>query len=159
MTTFAPIPLITTAPPPPPPPLAQTAAPMVADIIPLSELVAHYRELQQRKKDLAETHKIETDPLTQAIAKAQQDILAALAAQGQTSAKTEGGHAIMVQKHSFSVEDPAAFRAWLAENPEGVNLMTNSVSKEALECWINDGKQLPPGVKNSSMISLRVNKP
>lgn len=157
MTSFAPIPLITTAPPTPPP--VQTAAPVVADIIPLSELVAHYRELQQRKKDLAETHKIEMDPLTAAIATAQQEILAALAAQGQTSAKTEGGHAIMVQKHSFSVEDPTAFRAWLAENPEGINLMTNSVSKEALECWINDGKQLPPGVKNSSMISLRVNKP
>ena len=157
MTAFTPIPLITAAPPSPPP--VQTAAPVVADTIPLSELVAHYRELQQRKKDLAETHKIEMDPLTEAIAKAQQEILAALAAQGQTSAKTEGGHAIMVQKHSFSVEDPTAFRAWLAEHPEGINLMTNSVSKEALECWINDGKQLPPGVKNSSMISLRVNKP
>lgn len=145
---FHPVPVVFIDPP------AQAEPPAV----PMHELVEQYRSAKQRKSDLAVTHKEEMAPIDTLLAELQAQILATLQANGTTSMRTNSGQAVMVQRHSFSVEDPVLFRAWLAENPHGINLMANSVSKESLEAYINDGNTLPPGIKNSSVIGLRVNK-
>lgn len=159
--TIAPIPLVPLAPPTVPP-LPQDAAPTVppaAEQIPLDQLVQYYRDMRDRKAELAAKHTEEMEPITKAIAETADQITAVLAANGSSSMKTSAGTAVMVTNFSYSMGDPGAFRQWMDENPQGAKLLGNTISKESLEEYLGAGNQLPPGIKPSSYMSLRVNKP
>ena len=69
------------------------------------------------------------------------------------------GTAYLVQKSTYTVSDPEAFREWVKTTPGAIALFSNSLAKESVEEFIASSNTLPPGVKVSSVQSLRVNKP
>lgn len=152
---MTPLPLVITPLVAPPLPGAAPPVPVVA----LDERISYYRELRDRKEEMATRHKEEMDPLAKEIAETSDAITRQLTEMGQNSARTSQGTATLVTNFSYSMRDPGAFRQWMQDNPVGANLLGNTVSKESLEEYLGAGNQLPPGINPSSVVSLRVNKP
>lgn len=157
--TFTPIPLVPLANHNAPPLPSAPPLPAAAPVVPLADLILQYRELRDRKADVAARHKEEMDPISAEIAELADLILRRLGEQGQSSSKTSAGTATVVTNYSYSMADAGEFRQWLDEHPEGARLLGNTISKESLEEYLGAGNQLPPGIKPSAVTSLRVNKP
>lgn len=142
------------------------AAPSLDDLtpkfdlsVPLDQLIAEYRVLRDQKSDLNEKLVKDLEPIVKEMARLDDLIQRTLSFTGQTSAKTAAGTAYLTTKNSYTVSDPEAFRAWAKANPDAIALFSNSLAKESVEEFIKQANMLPPGVKVSSVQSLRVNKP
>lgn len=150
--TFTPIPLVMDTTP--------AVPPLPPEAIPLADLIQSYRDMRDTKDEIATRHKEEMEPVAKALAEMSDTILRRLGAQGQTSSKTSAGTATVVTSFSYTMGDPGEFRKWMETHPEGSKLLGNTVSKESLEEYLGvPGNSLPPGIKPSSVTSLRVNKP
>lgn len=154
---YTPIPLLVVPalPATPQPPLVPT----IDLSTPLDVLIDQYRAARDKKAELEAEHKERLEPVTKTLADLDDRIQRTLTLTGQSSARTETGTAYLTTKVSYTVEDPAAFRAWVAANGNGVALFANSLAKEPVEEYLKSTNTLPPGVKASSVQALRVNKP
>lgn len=138
---------------------AVPVAPVVDLSVPLDQLIQQYREARDAKAKLAEEHDEKLKPIAEELARLDDLIQRTLAFTGQESAKTSNGTAYLVQKSTYTVSDPEAFREWVKTTPGAIALFSNSLAKESVEEFIASSNTLPPGVKVSSVQSLRVNKP
>lgn len=149
------LPAAAPAPPSPVPPAAPTAP--SAPAAPLDMLVGKYRQVRDRKKEIAARHSAELKPFNEALQELEVAILDALNKAGVESVKTREGTAFKSTRRSFTVQDPAKFRKWLEEH-DRFDLLETRVSKEAIEEMIRAGDNLPPGIGVSSDITVNVRK-
>ena len=134
---------------------AAGAAPTVT--ITNKDLVEKYRLLRDKKEEIVKRHKAELAPLNDAMDKIENVLLDVLNRTGSESTRTEAGTFFKVTRTSYSINDPAAFRAYV-EAHNLPDLYENRVSKSALEELISRGETLPPGLKVSSEVSVNIRK-
>lgn len=139
---------------PPPAPGPQPAQHPAAK---LDELVDRYRRLRDRKKAIADRHKEELAPFTEAMETLGSLILDALNKAGVESVRTQSGTAFKQPRTSYTVKDPHAFREWLEANAR-FDLLETRVSKESIEELLKTGAGLPPGIGVSSEYVVNVRK-
>lgn len=141
----------TAAPAPPPPAPDTPPAPRMVD------LVTEYRLLRDRKAELVEAHKVEVAPLQASMQKLEGMMLDLLNQAGSNSMRTDEGTAFKQQRNTYSIDDPHAFRQWV-EQQGRPDFYENRVSKDAIDTYIAEGHNLPPGVKASSFVTINVRK-
>jgi len=80
-----------------------------------------------------------------------------LEAQNASSMKTAAGTVIRAVRRSITVADPEEFRQW-AEANGMMGMYQNRVSPEAVEAYVEQGNQLPPGLKHTAITTIQVRK-
>lgn len=123
----------------------------------MDEYVGRYVRVRDAKKELAKRHAGEMAPYNEALDQLYAAILDALNRGGVESSRTKSGTAYKSMRTSYTVADPAALRQWLEANNR-FDLLETRVSKEAIENMLQGGDSLPPGLKVSSEVTLKVNR-
>jgi hypothetical protein len=122
----------------------------------LDELIQKYLKLRDAKSELEAKHKQETSRYTQAMAKIEKMLLAEFNETGQDSAKTGAGTAYKTIRTSAKVADRDAFFDFVRES-ESWAFLESRVNKTAVEEYLQEHEQLPPGVDvtRSATINIR----
>jgi len=84
-------------------------------------------------------------------------IMSALDATGQESARTEFGTASITVRHYASCDDPDAFVGFVREN-DAWELMERRAASIPCRTWAEEHGQLPPGVKINSVRGIGVRR-
>lgn len=137
---------------PAPPP-----APATPEAIPMDILAGKFRALRDKRDEIKARHTAELAPIKQAMDELGNVMLDALNRAGSNSMKTHGGTVYTSTLSSYSIDDPAVFRAWV-ESEGKPDFYANRVSKEALEAYLAEGNRMPPGLKVSSVVNVNVRK-
>lgn len=125
--------------------------------IPMGVCVDKYQQLRAKKKQITERQAEELKPINEAMDLLEAHMLSQLNEQNANSMRTENGMAYRSVRQSFTIDDPAAFRAWTEAN-ERPDFYENRVSKDAVANYIEAGHDLPPGLKMSTFTQINVRK-
>ncbi len=139
-------------------PIPQTAVGPVPPSQPNAEwLVEKYRQLREKKKLIEAEHEKALKPFKDAMDQIESMLLDDLNRAGANSLQTNSGTAYRSTRTSYGIEDPAVFRAWVEANGMA-DMYENRPSKEAIEAYAQQYKQLPPGIKVSSVTTVNIRK-
>lgn len=138
-----------------PPTAAQAPAP--EPVMAMDFMAEKYRQLRERKDLIKERHSVELKPYTEAMNQLEAEMQRQLEAQNASSIKTAAGTVIRAVRRSITVADPEAFRQWAEANGQ-MGMYQNRVSPEAVEAYVEQGHQLPPGLKHTAMTTIQVRK-
>lgn len=123
----------------------------------MQEAVAGFIRLRDLKARAEAEHKEKLKPLNEAMDKLEAFMLKELNGMGGDSVKTAAGTAYKSKRVSVSVADWLAFKAFTDEH--GFDHMINhSANKTAVEEYLEETGQLPPGLNRSVEIVVNVRK-
>lgn len=111
----------------------------------LSELVAKYIELRDKKAQLKAEYDEKAAKLDATLGKIEGTLLKTFETIGMDSVKTEFGTAYTSVQTSASVADADVFRKFVKEN-DAWELFQNRVSKTAVEQYKAAHDDIPPGI-------------
>lgn len=116
----------------------------------MSEAITRYIELRDNKAALKKLHAAELrEKFTDEMEKIEKMFLRAFEKTGQTNAKVKGvGTAYMKARVTDKVEDRTAFLGWVLETGK-LEFLESRVSKSALDEYVEEHEDLPPGVKRT----------
>ena len=122
----------------------------------LDALIAKYLKLRDAKAELEAKHKAETKRYTQAMTKIEQMLLSEFNETGQDSAKTPVGTAYKSVRTAAKVVDRDTFFDFVRDT-EAWSFLESRVNKTAVEEFLAENEQLPPGVDvtRSATINIR----
>lgn len=114
----------------------------------MSEAMARYIELRDKKTALKKAHAEELrEKCTNEMEKLEAMFLRAFAKTGNTSARVKGvGTAYLTNRTSDTVQDRTAYLGWVLETGN-LEFLVSRVSTAALDEWVAEHDELPPGVK------------
>ena len=121
------------------------------------ELAQKYRALRDRVKEIKDRHKAELKPFTDAMEQLEAVGLHMLTEAKMNSVATDAGTIYTSTTKSYSCADPSAFRDWCEANGQS-DLLEARIAKSAMESYLAEGHDLPPGVKASAFTRLNVRK-
>lgn len=116
-----------------------------------------YVKLRDKKKELKDRHTEELAPINEALDKLEALFLRELNASKQDSAKAGSGTVYKTVKKTASLEDPAQFRSYVIGG-ELWDLADMRANVGAVEDFIKEHGQLPPGVKYSEIEEVGVRR-
>lgn len=123
----------------------------------MQEAVAGFIRLRDLKARAEAEHKEKLKPVVEAMDKLEAFMLKELNGMGGDSVKTAAGTAYKSKRVSVSVADWLAFKAFTDER--GLDHMINhSANKTAVEEYLEETGQLPPGLNRSVEIVVNVRK-
>lgn len=111
----------------------------------LSELVAKYIELRDKKSQIKAEYDEKVHKLDAALTQMESALLKTFETAGMDSVKTEFGTAYATVQSSASVADPDVFRQFVKEH-DAWEMFQNRVSKTAVEQYKAVHGDIPPGV-------------
>lgn len=111
----------------------------------LSELVAMYIELRDKKSQLKAAHDEQVAKIDQQLSKLEGAMLKTFDTAGVDSVKTPFGTAYTTVQTTASVADVDAFRQFVKEN-DAFEFFQNRVSKAAVEQYKAAHDDIPPGL-------------
>lgn len=123
----------------------------------LDALIAKYIKLRDGKSELEAAHKQEVQKFTKAMGKIEQMILAEFNETGQESAKTASGTAYRTVRTSAKVADRDTFLTFVKTN-EAWNFIENRVNKTAVEEYMVEHEDLPPGIDISRAATINIRR-
>lgn len=114
----------------------------------MSEAMARYIELRDNKAALKKAHTAELrEKFNDEMEKLEAMFLRAFQKQGSSSLTAKGiGTAFIKPRVSDTVQDRTAFLGWVLETGN-LEFLESRVSKAALDEWVEEHGELPPGVK------------
>lgn len=144
----------------------------------LATLTALYIKIRDAKKDIDEQAKAKTAPLTQSIDALEAYFLDQMNKMGLDSLKNEAGTPYKSERSSVTVADNEAYVGWVLDKalealpvtPEARNAVKTAImdsgalafiesraSKSAVEAFMEETKQLPPGLNRrvESVVNVR----
>lgn len=111
----------------------------------LSELVAKYIELRDKKYELKHQYEFRAAQLDEVLDKIEAKLLQVFDSAGMDSVKTEFGTAYASTRATASVADKETFMNFIKENEEW-SLMEVRAAKLAIEQYKTANGDLPPGI-------------
>jgi len=119
----------------------------VEQFVALRDKLAEFDEMaRQKRKEIVDVMTL-----------VENQIMAALDATGQESARTDAGTASITLKHYASCSDPDAFIDFVREN-DAWELMERRAASIPCRTWAEEHGQLPPGVKINSVRGIGVRR-
>ena len=79
-------------------------------------------------------------------------------AQGLTSLPTKSGTPYMTEKTSVTVSDPAAYKAWIEEDPARWVFLDVKANKTAVVAYKEEFDDLPPGLNWRAEVAVNVRR-
>lgn len=123
----------------------------------VTEVVAKYIKLRDLKAKLDGEHKDRLAPIASAMEKAETALLAMFQEQGMTSAGCEAGTAYITTKTSATVVDMDAFLDFVRKN-DAWHMLERRAAKKSVDEYVDENKDLPPGINYSSMQSINIRR-
>lgn len=109
-------------------------------------------------RELIDAEEAKIKPLKEIRDKIGQALLAELNKLEMSSAKAKNGARVdTVKALSVKVEDREAWLSFVFENGDD-SFLTNHVSKEAVDAYISEHNEPPPGVRTEQTVTLRFTK-
>jgi hypothetical protein len=123
----------------------------------ITALVTKYIAARDMKAKLDAAHKTKLEPLIAAMDKTEAAILDFFNAHGMDSAKCEAGTAYRAVKSSATVNDMDAFLAFVRAN-DAWQFLEKRVAKTQVDEYVQEHKDLPPGITYNRIASLNVRR-
>ena len=122
----------------------------------LSEVVAKYVELREKKANLKSEYDMQVAPIEAKMAKIEGKLLEVLDQTGGKSFRTPHGTAYVAVRTTASVADREAFFEFVKQNEEWP-LMQVVVVKSAVEQYKSVNQELPPGInwREERVVNIR----
>ena len=122
----------------------------------LSDLVAKYIELRDKKYELKHQYEFKAGKIDEVLDKIEAKLLETFDSAGIDSCKTEAGTAYASSFSTASVADPDAFLEFIVENEEW-SLIERRASKTAVEQFIVANGDVPPGInyRKERVVNIR----
>lgn len=122
----------------------------------LSDLVAKYIELRDKKYELKHQYEFKAAKIDEVLDKIEAKLLETFDSAGIDSCKTEAGTAYASSFSTASVADPDAFLEFIVENEEW-SLIERRASKTAVEQFIVANGDVPPGInyRKERVVNIR----
>lgn len=141
-----------TEPTTPADPFANVAIPTNIDA-----LVGQYVKLRDKIKAADDAHKLRMAPAKTHLERLNGALLAAIQAAGAESVKTANGTAYQTTKRTASIADGQAFRGFIIENRQW-DMADWKANAPAVEAYLQENQDLPPGVNLSSVVVVGVRR-
>lgn len=110
--------------------------------------VAEY--IDQKESEISEIKKVRD--------KIKAALMAVMNNESIANAKSKAGHAVcLVKNNSAKVVDGAAFHSFVLESGD-TSFLTKHVAADAVDDYLKEHNQLPPGIEMTSALSLRFTK-
>jgi hypothetical protein len=122
-----------------------------------ADAVAKYIELRDHKAALEKAHKEKVAQVNESLAKIESAFLKQFSEKGQQSAKFEAGTVFIKQRTSDKVFDREAFLDYVKKN-DAFDFIENRVNKSALDQFVEDNDDLPPGVSRTSEAVINIRR-
>lgn len=123
----------------------------------LSELVAKYIELRDKKAQYKAEYDGKVARLDEVLEKIEATLLKTFETTGMDSVKTEFGTAYTSTRSSASVADPDAFMTYVISN-EAWHLLEKRASKVGVEQYKDEHQDVPPGVNWRSERTVNIRR-
>lgn len=123
----------------------------------IAELIAKYVKIRDAKAEKEAAHKEELKRYNNALFKIEQALLKEFNETGQDSAKTPAGTAYRSTRTSAKVSDRDAFLAFVRDS-DGWDFLENRVNKTAVEAFIEEHDELPPGVDVTRVVTINIRR-
>jgi hypothetical protein len=124
----------------------------------IDEVIATYLKLRAQKEALELQTKEKVAKIKASLEKLEAWIKEQADAQGVTSFKTHNGTAFLTTNDYANVADWDAMLAFVKEH-EAYDMLEKRVSKAAVRGYIEQTKQVPPGVNYGTRLDVNVRKP
>lgn len=123
----------------------------------IAELVDSYIKLRDKKSEMKKAYEVSVEGVDSLMAKIEGQILAHFQETGQESAGTASGTAYKSTRASATVADRDGFLAYLQQS-ENWQLLDARVSKKAVDEFVAENKELPPGVSLRSEVTINIRR-
>lgn len=123
----------------------------------LADLVKKYLRIRDAKDELVAAHKKELARYTNAMTKIEQMLLSEFNETGQESAKTPFGTAYRSVKTSARVADRDSFFDFVRSN-EAWDFLESRANKTAVQEYMDEHDELPPGVDVSRITTINIRR-
>lgn len=123
----------------------------------LDEAVAKFIQLRDERDALKKRHSAELEGITAKMERIETAIMRLFQKTGQKSAKTTAGTPYLQTRVSASVADRDAFLKFVREN-DAYEFLENRVNKTAVQQFMEEREEVPPGVKVTTMQVLNVTR-
>jgi hypothetical protein len=122
----------------------------------LSEVVAKYVELREKKANLKSEYDMQVAPIEAKMAKIEGKLLEVLDQTGGKSFRTPHGTAYVAVRTTASVADRETFFEFVKQNEEWP-LLQVAVVKSAVEQYKSVNQELPPGInwREERVVNIR----
>lgn len=124
----------------------------------IDSVVAAYLKLRDEKRAIDNDAKQRTAAITEKLDKLEAWIRTQAEAQGVTSFKTTAGTAFITTADFASVADWDATLEFIKTN-NAYEMLERRVAKGAVRAYIDETKQVPPGINYGTRIEVNVRKP
>lgn len=123
----------------------------------ISNVVAKYMELRRLKESIDEEYKQKLGKVRDAMDMLESHFLKYFDSTGQTQIKTDDATVFVKTNDYAQVADWDAVLSFVKEN-DAYEFLEKRVSKTAVRDYIDDNKQVPPGINYGSKLSVNVRK-
>ena len=121
----------------------------------IEQWVSDYITIRDTKALIVERHKAELDRVNKTLTKIERLLTNALNEQGVEAMRTTSGTVHRSIKVSTTVEDREAYLQFVKNN-EAWDFLESRASKKAVEDYLKEHDELPPGVRVSRFSTVRV---
>jgi hypothetical protein len=122
-----------------------------------SEMIAKYITLRDKKSELEAAHKESVKRINEVMKKIESMIMAQFNETGEESAKTAAGTAYKTTQTSAKVADRDAFLDFVRAS-EAWGFIENRVNKTAVEEYLAEHEELPPGVDVNRAYTINIRR-
>ena len=122
------------------------------------EIIAKYIQIRDKKQAMEKEHKEHIAKYTEAMTKIEQYMLGELTKAGLDSMKAKTGTAYKSLQTRVKVDDPEIFRKFIQEH-KAWDLSETRASKTAVEQYLEENEDVPPGVSVTRFYNVRFNRP
>lgn len=123
----------------------------------IDEIVSYYIQLRDKKKELSDVLANKLKETNDMLGELEQFIKNKAEADDVTAFKTKHGTAYLETAASSSVKDWDALLAFIKEN-DLFYMLNKAVSKVAVKDYLDEHKELPPGVNYTTRVSVKVRR-
>lgn len=121
----------------------------------IEDLVARYVAIRDKKAQLAAERKLVDDRINKAMTKIEQALLTEMNASGAESVRTGAGTCYKSTRTSAVVDDRDSFIPFALEHPE---FLESRANKTAVEAYLDETGELPPGVRVTRAVTVNIRR-
>lgn len=123
----------------------------------ISELVAKYIAIRDKKAEIVADQKGVLDRINHALSRIEASMLEAMQGLGVESMRTPSGTAYQSTRTSAKVEDREAFLTFVREN-EAWAFLESRANKTAVEEFLTEHQELPPGITITKKLTVGIRR-
>ncbi|MEM5400787.1 hypothetical protein [Paraburkholderia unamae] len=124
----------------------------------LNEVVDKYIALRDKKAQMNEELKEKLKPIDAAMEQIEAVLLQTFEKLGTDSCKTSGGTAYVSTRTSATVADKEAFKNFIMSDEENWAMADVRAAKKAIEQFVEENQDLPPGINWSEERVINVRR-